>query len=209
MYKNIFFGEKFQKIRKFKKSHKGTFSENKKTPKNHENQKNNRQKHAAQCPENTRALKNTGKKPEEYRKKHPSTQKHLEKNRERTEKNREITEKTPGFPHPACGNVENLTIHLSFYEVHLSFLRRFLPEKVRSFQKFGDFGADYASFIYEALILSQQRHIQASPCRKGHDSISALRSSEPRLYGRFSISERGKACPRNTFSALRRPDLSE
>lgn len=162
--------------------------------------------------------------------KHQSTQKHREKNRERTKKtpkhsktsgknrertektpgkNRESTEKTPGFPHPACGNVENLTAHSSFYEVHLSFLRRFLPEKVRFFQKFGDFGADYASSIYEALILSQQRHIQASPCRKGHDSKSALRSSEPRLYGQFSISERGKACPRNTFSALRRPDLSE
>lgn len=162
--------------------------------------------------------------------KHPSTQKHREKtgrepkktpkhsktsgkksgeNRKNTGKKPGEYRKTPGFPHPACGNVENFAAHSSFYEVHLSFLRRFLPEKVRSFQKFGDFGADYASFIYEALILSQQRHIQASPCRKGHDSKSALRSSEPRLYGRFSISERGKACPRNTFSALRRPDLSE
>ena len=197
-----FWAKNFKKFGNSKNHIKGTFSEKQENAENHENQKNNRQRHAAQCPENTRALKNTGKKPGENRKKHPSTQKHLEKNRERTEK-------APGFPHPACGNVENLTAHSSFYEVHLSFLLRFLPEKVGSFQKFGDFGADYTSFIYEALILSQQRHIQASPCRKGHDSISALRSSEPRLYGRFSISERGKACLRNTFSALRRPDLSE
>lgn len=192
----------FKIIRKFKKSHKrhifGKTRKRRKITKIKRIIAKNTPHNAPKTPEHsktpgknrertektTRALKNTGKKPGEYR-------------------------KTPGFPHPACGNVENFAAHSSFYEVHLSFLRRFLPEKVRSFQKFGDFGADYASFIYEALILSQQRHIQASPCRKGHDSKSALRSSEPRLYGRFSISERGKACPRNTFSALRRPDLSE
>ena len=185
MYNNISFGENFQKNRKFKKSHKKHIF--RKTRKRRKITKIKRII-AKNTPHNA-----------------PKTPEHSKT----PGKNRERTEKTPGFPHPACGNVENSAAHSSFYEVHLSFLRRFVPEKVRYFQKFGDFGADYASFIYEALILSQQRHIQASPCRKGHDSISALRSSEPRLYGRFSISERGKACPRNTFSALRRPDLSK
>lgn len=134
--------------------------------------------------------------------KHPSTQKHREKTGR-------VPKKHSVFHTLRVGMWKTSPLFSFFSACHFSFLRRFLPEKARSFQKFGDFGADYAHFIYEALILSQQRHIQASPCRKGHDSISALRSSEPRLYGRFSISERGKACPRNTFSALRRPDLSE
>lgn len=138
-----------------------------------------------QCPENTRALK---------------------KHRKRTGR---APKKHSVFHTLRVGMWKTSPLFSFLRRAILAFCDVFYPKKVRSFQKFGDFGADYAHFIYEALILSQQRHIQASPCRKGHDSISALRSSEPRLYGRFSISERGKACPRNTFSALRRPDLSE
>lgn len=134
--------------------------------------------------------------------KHPSTQKHREKSGR-------VPKKHSVFHTLRVGMWKTSPLFSFLRRAILAFCDVFYPKKVRSFQKFGDFGADYAVFIYEALILSQQRHIQASPCRKGHDSISALRNSEPRLYGRFSISEREKACPRNTFSALRRPDLSE